>query len=246
MIKVPIIMLHHVDDAPATGTEGWTISTKQFNVLLDGIQQLGLETTTFEEILQQGWTLHQLNKKVILTFDDGAAKLFDFAVPLLIQKGMKAVFFIPTAQIGGYNEWDVRSANTPKIDLMDAAQLRYLSENGMEVGSHGHEHLYGHKITENQFINELHNSKNILENIIAKPVVSFCYPYGEVPENYRQLLQDAGYHYGTSIYQAFSNRYALRRIGIHAADTKRSITFKLSKRYALYRWLIDKVLKVVK
>ncbi|AZI25825.1 polysaccharide deacetylase family protein [Pedobacter sp. G11] len=239
-------MLHHVDDSPARASEGWTISVKKFDLLLDSIEYLGLETTTFEEIVREGWELKQLKEKVILTFDDCAANLFEYVVPTLLQRGMKAVFYIPVAQIGGYNKWDVTSGNMPKINLMDASQLRYLSKNGMEIGSHGHEHLHGFKITESQFVEELNTSKNILENLLSKPVISFCYPYGEVPKRYNKLLRTAGYHQGISIYQPFSNRYALRRTGIHASDTKKSISFKLSKRYALYRWLIDKLLKVFK
>ena len=128
---------------------------------------------------------------------------------------------------------------------MNGDELLYLSNLGMEIGSHGHSHLRHNLITEQKLVFELHHSKQLLEKLLKKPVFSFAHPYGIVPKKIDVLLTDAGFHYGVAIYQAFESNFALRRFGIHQSDTKKSIKFKLSKRYQLFRLLLDPVLHIL-
>ncbi|NII81314.1 MULTISPECIES: polysaccharide deacetylase family protein [unclassified Pedobacter] len=241
-MPVPIIMLHHVNDFPDPGIADWSINTEKFKLLLDIIERKGLKTTTFEEIGERNGAIHQ--KSVILSFDDCPATLFEFAVPELLKRNMKAVFSIPTAQIGGYNSWDVAEQGFSKIALITAAQLQYLSSKGMEIASHGQHHLRASQISTENFIKEISASKTIIETLIDKKVHTFTFPYGDVPKNYRQLLRLSGYGYGLSIYQAKESNFALRRIGIHQSDTAKSISFKLSQSYQLMRALFDPLLSL--
>ena len=243
-MNIPILMLHHISDAPHHSLAHWCISELKFMLLLDIIVKKGLETTTFEAI--RNTKKQKNNKQIILTFDDCPAQLFDFAVPELIKRNMKAVFFIPTAQIGGYNKWDVDEQGFEKIELMNAQQLRYLSANGMEIGSHGQNHLRASDISNKDYFKRISSSKTFLEQVLSKRVYSFAYPYGELPGNYRKLLKKAGYAYGLSIYRSFPNQHSLRRIGIHQTDDQKSISFKLSKSYRLLRFLTDPLLWVIK
>lgn len=235
-------MLHHVNDFPDPGIADWSINTEKFKLLLDIIERKGLKTTTFEEIGERNGAIHQ--KSVILSFDDCPATLFEFAVPELLKRNMKAVFSIPTAQIGGYNSWDVAEQGFSKIALITAAQLQYLSSRGMEIASHGQHHLRASQISTENFIKEISASKTIIETLIDKKVHTFTFPYGDVPKNYRQLLRLSGYGYGLSIYQAKESNFALRRIGIHQSDTAKSISFKLSQSYQLMRALFDPLLSL--
>lgn len=233
-------MLHHIGEPKGKGLENWNISTSKFDLLLNLIEEKQLIVTTFDEISKNP---HQnLSKSVILTFDDCPVSLFDYVIPELIKRNMKAVFSIPTAQIGGFNQWDVEEQDFAKINLMSAEQLQYLSGQGMEIASHGHQHLRGKQISEIQFLQEIKDSKKQLENLLNKAVSTFTYPYGEVPKKYKILLKKAGYQYGLSIYQASQNNLALRRIGVHQTDTPKSISFKLSKNYQLMRILLDPLL----
>jgi len=233
-------MLHHVNDFPGRGIADWSITSEKFKLLLDIIEQKGLNTTTFEEIGKSNRSVHQ--KLVMLSFDDCPATLFEFAVPELLKRNMKAVFSIPTAQIGGYNNWDVAEQEFSKAALMTATQLQYLSSQGMEIASHGQHHLRTSEISDENFMEEISASKMLIEKLINKKVDTFTYPYGDVPKNYRQLLRLAGYRYGLSIYQAKQSNFALRRIGIHQSDTAKSISFKLSQSYQLMRALFDPLL----
>lgn len=235
-------MLHQVCDDPHETLSGWCISESQFSLLLNIIEQKALKTITFEDIPNE----IDLKKCVILTFDDCPTSLFDFAIPELIRRKMKAVFLIPSSQVGGYNKWDVEEQGFEKIELMNASQLVYLSKQGMEIGSHGKNHARVNSIPRAVYFQNILESKKVLEKILEKQIHSFAYPYGEIPKKYRCLLKEAGFKYGIAIYSTFTNPFRLRRIGIHPSDTPKSIAFKLSKTYRLLRYLIDPLLNLIK
>jgi len=239
-MTIPIIMLHHILDSPAPGIKDWSISTQKFSLLLDIIEQKEFTTTTFEQIKKSTISPHR--KLIILSFDDCPNSLFDFAIPELVKRKMKAVFSIPTAQIGGFNNWDVAEQGFAQMSLMSAEQLQYLSKVGMEIASHGQHHLRASDISEEKLMEEISESKQFLEALLHKQIYTFTYPYGEVPKNYQQLLKQAGYEYGLSIYQPKQNNFALRRIGIHQSDTHKSISFKLGQTYQLMRVFLDPLL----
>lgn len=237
-------MLHYIESSSLKGVGGWSISKDKFLELLDCIEAKGLTTTTFTEI-EEVKSIN-LKKSVIITFDDCPENLFEFVVPELIRRKMKASFYIPTAYIGSYNKWDVKEQNFDRIALAKTEHLIFLNEHQMEIGSHGHRHLNQLKIDYDMQSYELEHSKNILEELLDRPIYSFAHPYGEVSKNYKKLLSDSGYRYGLSIYKGNMNRYALRRIGIHETDSKASILFKLSGLYGSLRYLVDPFLSIKK
>ena len=237
-------MLHHINNLPGPGLENWSISEENFILLLDTIEKHGFTTTTFELLKDHNHQRRQ--KEVILSFDDCPAALFEFAIPELLKRNMKAVFFIPTGEIAGFNRWDVSEQGFSRFSLMNAEQLIYLSNLGMEVASHGKHHLRANKISEEVFYQEILAAKNELEALLQKDIVALAYPYGEVPKNYKTLVSQAGYTFGLSIYQQRSNQFALRRIGIHTRDTESSISFKLSKSYQFMRTFFDPILWIKK
>ena len=243
-MAIPIIMLHHVTDFPAKGIEDWSISTQKFNLLLDIIEEKGLTTTTFEEMRKGKSYVH--TKSVILSFDDCPDTLFEYAIPALMKRQMKAVFSIPTAQVGGFNSWDVAEQGFARVALMSAEQLQYLSRQGMEIASHGEHHLRASEISEARFMEEISASKQYLETLIEKKIYTFTYPYGDVLVAHQHLLKKAAYAYGLSIYQPNQNNFALRRIGIHQSDTAKSISFKLGQSYQLMRTFFDLLLSLHK
>lgn len=238
----PIAMLHYVSDGIDASLKEWCIKKSSFVRLLDTIQNAGITTTHFKE-LAENKTGRRPAKKVILTFDDCAKLLFDFAIPELLKRNMKAAFYIPTADIGGSNSWDVKKG-AATLPLMDAADLQQLAGAGMEIGSHSHHHIELQNVrSARQLKQEVTVSKQLLESILGQPVYSFAYPYGSVPAGYQSLLSEAGYRYAVSIYQPFETDLALRRFGIYDKDTTKTVTRKLSARYKWSRTIYDVIKK---
>lgn len=239
-IAPPIAMLHSVTHSTDKLSANWCISPKAFLQLLDVIEEAGLITTHFAELTDAKKGISFLSRRVILTFDDCARHLFDTAVPELVKRNMKAIFYMPTAYIGGYNQWDVQKG-ADRQELMNEGDLKELVRLGMEVGSHSHHHTDLKLADAAEGKKEVTVSKQILETLTGRPVYSFAYPYGSVPRGYQTLLADAGYHYAVSIYQPLETPLALRRFGIYEKDTPATLSRKLSGRYRWMRKMYDAV-----
>lgn len=234
----PVIMLHHVtDDAALNGLKPYSISRAAFTRLLDVLEEEGYVTTTFNDLYTTK------GKKVIITFDDCPKHLLDFAVPELQRRGMKAVFYMPTAYLGGKNDWDT-AFGKPTVELMNEADIKHLSSIGMEIGSHSHWHVKLGDLPEEEVAENLQQSKKILESITGKNVISVAYPFGSVPRNRDKLLGEAGYEYGLSIYSPFENRYNVRRFIYHDGDDTARLKAKLSLKYRMMRAVNDKILHI--
>ncbi len=234
----PIVMLHKVKGENSSGSKEWSITHEKFLELLDYLIEFNYQTVTFSDIVLAKERLSP-SKKVVLTFDDGFKHLFDFAIPQLLKRGMKALFYIPTAHIGEYNCWDF-ARGSGEDQLMDEADLLELDRLGMEIGAHSHHHINLKQIRdENKILDELLVSKQILESLTGKPVCSFAYPYGKLPLSYRKLMTKANYSFAVSIYQSVENDLALRRFGYYNSDTRKSLDWKLSFSYKLLRAFYD-------
>ena len=241
-MNIPIAMLHHVAEQPHPSLQTWRISHSKFLEFLNCIEEKGLRTTTFQEIITQKLSDKDLKNRIIITFDDCAAELLDFAVPEMVKRNMKAVFYMPSNHIDGENIWDIEEFAMTSIKLMNLQQLQYLLTLGMEVGSHGENHIRLNRVTEVVANQDITNSKKKLEDILQQPIYSFAYPYGKIPAQHQRMLVQAGYYFGLSIYTAFETKYTLRRFAINETDDRKIIDMKLSSRYRMMRALYDPVL----
>lgn len=234
-----VVMLHHVtDDVTLDALKPYSISHASFVRLLDVLVADGYTTIGFEEV-QAGKTK---GKQIIITFDDCPNHLWDFAIPELQRRNMKAVFYMPTAYLNGKNDWDIVQGK-PAVQLMDEADIQRLTTIGMEVGSHSHQHIQLGNCSEQEVTTNLTQSKQILERIIGKKIISIAYPFGSIPQKNKQQLQQAGYSYGLSIYTPNETAYDIRRWIYHDGDDAARIRQKLSLQYRMMRIVKDRLNK---
>lgn len=120
---------------------------------------------------------------VTASIDDGSyydiqfVKLFkEFNIPITIYL---VVNHRELARVKGYPEL------TPK-------QEDYIIRN-CEIGSHTVTHPLLTRITKEQAIDEIYDSKVMLEAIINKPVTKFCYPRGYANPEIQKIVENAGY-----------------------------------------------------
>lgn len=234
---IPVFSLHYVGDEDALeDLKPWIITKASLTRLLDYIEVHGYRTVVFEDLLKDG----PGKRDVVLTFDDCQKALFDFAIPELLRRKMKAVFYMSTADIGGYNVWGGAGGKS-RVELMDKSDLKRLISVGMEVGSHAHRHCMLSELDYDGVMHQLKLSKDILEDVIEKEVLSVAYPYGDVPQGYSKILADTGYQLGLSVYTPYSHsRFAIRRSEYFDKDDTASIKWKISHRYMIYRAVADK------
>jgi len=112
---------------------------------------------------------------IILSFDD-THYLNRKCANLLDKYNLRGTFYFDVARISSSMVEDIR----------------WISERN-EVGSHGMTHRDLTKLTFGELIYECGKSKEVLENLIGKPVNSFAYPYGFFNEKVRKVIRDCGY-----------------------------------------------------
>ena len=89
-----------------------------------GEQGVWLETASFERALD---ALASAPRREI-TFDDGNISDLEIALPRLVERGMKATFFVCAGRIG-------------ESSFLDVRDMQRLRDAGMTIGSHGMDHV---------------------------------------------------------------------------------------------------------
>lgn len=183
-IKIPILMYHHIRDYNDRSDQigvNLSVPPAKFVSQLDYIKKQGYETITFNDIKNNNIP----EKPIILTFDDGYQNFYDNAFPELEKRKMTAVSSIIVNFIG-------------KGDYMTGKEIGEVENNGIEIGSHTLSHPDLSKISVNKAHSEIFDSKKALEDIIGKPVISFCYPSGKYNDSVIENVKSAGYSYAVT------------------------------------------------
>jgi peptidoglycan/xylan/chitin deacetylase (PgdA/CDA1 family) len=136
-------------------------------------------------------------RHVVVTFDDAFLDLRQNALRVLVKLGVSATTYVVAGQIGGTNVWD-SDGGAQRCPLMDRSDLLAWQEAGQEIGSHGMTHCHLTRVSPAQARAEIFDSKKKLEDLAGRPVLHFCYPYGDCNAMIRDLVAEAGYATATT------------------------------------------------
>jgi peptidoglycan/xylan/chitin deacetylase (PgdA/CDA1 family) len=148
---------------------------------------------------------HPRPNSIGLSFDDGNRSDHAIAAPALRRRGLRARFFVLAGKLDqdGY---------------LSRGQLRELSEEGFEIGSHGYEHVDWTKANDGILTRELRDSKAIIEDTTGRAVTSAAIPFGIYDRHVLRALRHFGYREifssdgGPRLTSAWPTpRYSLRR-----------------------------------
>ncbi len=182
--RVPVIMYHNILPNP---TVPWDTSVAEFERHLAMIKERGLTPISMDQLvlhLRTGASLPP--KPILLTFDDNYEGQYKYAFPLLQKYKYPAVWSVHTRYVG------VKDDN-PKAGW---AELREMRDSGLiTFASHtvNHQNLVTTPLSDAQILQELRESKAVLEKELGVEVKYFNYPEGDNNPRVRQLVQKAGY-----------------------------------------------------
>lgn len=114
---------------------------------------------------------------VTVSVDDGSVGDLKTA-ELLHKHGLQATFYVP--------------ARNPERPVISPSQIRELSQ-GFEVGSHTLNHKPLKFVSDRRAEREITEGKQWLEDVLGKPVHSFCYPRGKFNATTPVLVEKAGF-----------------------------------------------------
>jgi len=174
---------------------------------------------------------------IVLTFDDGFQNFHDFAWPILRTHDFPATIFPVTRLLGGRAEF---LTHPPLCSdrLMDAATLRQLASEGVDIGGHTATHPSLTKLAHHKRDAEISDAKKELEDILGKQIRHFAYPRGHYDADACVRVAAAGFVSALTTADARAdkapNAFEIPRIGISARDGALRYYMKLHWRYNWY------------
>ena len=175
---VPIFMYHTSSEHNPGGIPELYVRPSVFERQMLHLIENGFTFVTFDD-----WdNLHNIERPVFITFDDGYRANYTEIFPILKRHNIRITIFLTLVNVRpGYL--------TPDM-------IRRMSDSGLvKFESHtlSHRNLASISSDEQKLIRELRDSRYRIEELTGKPVVAIAYPYGRfndrvlevVPEFYR-------------------------------------------------------------
>jgi len=141
----------------------YSISIDTLKTHLESLLKI-TQPITFEEFDPLKYRKHT---NLIITFDDGHFSNYE-AAKELNKIGVKGVFYI------------VKNFSLFDTNFLSVNQIKEISEMGHEIGVHGKDHDWWTYKDINVLISEINETKEWLESIISKKVISCSAPGGKI------------------------------------------------------------------
>jgi peptidoglycan/xylan/chitin deacetylase (PgdA/CDA1 family) len=188
--KQPIILCYHSvgHGDPCDDPEFLRVPPERFIAQLDLLAGAGARFTTVGEIarrLQQGTA----SGLVAISFDDGYQDNHDMVLPILEQRNLTATVFVTMGLVGQPSPW---LAERSGVRMMTRSEIRRMADAGIELGAHTLSHPDLTTIDRAQCQAEVEGSKQQLEALIEREVVTFAYPYFHFDDAAREVVLEAG------------------------------------------------------
>jgi peptidoglycan/xylan/chitin deacetylase (PgdA/CDA1 family) len=226
LADVPILNYHKVDDF----YHSLSIPPEEFEEQMKYLSENGFTTITPDQLMAYLNHDRELPENpILITFDDGYLDNFTNAYPIMKKYGFTATIFLVTNKVGhegNFMTWD---------------QVRTMQKDGFVFGSHTVSHAALTKVSREQGMMELTDSRKELEQQLGVKARYFAYPTGAYNRQIEDMVKQAGYkaaftiRYGQAGTE--SNPYALERIPIFRGQhTFRSFFVRLNAAPVLERF----------
>ena len=126
---------------------------------------------------------NKLQKKILLTIDDGFLSFYKNAWPILKSKRIPFILFVSTREVGAFN-------------YMTWEQIREISkEDFVEIGNHSHTHEYLVDESNETIKEDIEKSIKIFKKELGHNSIFFSYPFGEYSIDFKNIIKNFGFKY---------------------------------------------------
>jgi len=165
-----------------------------------------------------------------ITFDDGIGACYDYAFPILADKGVPAAFFIVPEYVSSGADRDHRSCRPlpglkMKVNYMTWDECMEMKNGGMAIGSHTYSHSRLSQLSDADAYGELRRSKEIIEKNLGGRCDHFACPWGMpgidyIPEKHVLMAKEIGYKSFLTVQRGVTTQgdspFAIRRDFLYA------------------------------
>ena len=182
---------------------------------------------------------NKLQRKILLTIDDGFLSFYENAWPILREKKIPFILFVSTREVGAFN-------------YMNWEQIKELSkEDFVEIGNHSHTHEYLADENNDIIKKDIEKSITIFKEKLGKNSDFFSYPFGEYSNDFKNIIKDFDFKYAlgqhSGVMDETKDFYELPRYPINEkyGELKRfksltkTLPFKYKKIYPEERYLLQ-------
>jgi peptidoglycan/xylan/chitin deacetylase (PgdA/CDA1 family) len=220
---VPILMYHNVGERERHLNVSPQALARQCRLL----RILGFRAITLRELAKHLSANYLPRRTVVFTFDDALLGVYEHALPVLQACGWSATVFAVSHRLGQEADWAPRHRHR----VMSREQLVALHRQGWEVGAHTLTHPYLTRLPLENARWEIEQCKRELEELTGAPIVSFCYPYGDVNETTVQMVREAGYWVACTVQKGLvrpqDDPFLLPRVPIAYSDGATGLLYRL-------------------
>jgi peptidoglycan/xylan/chitin deacetylase (PgdA/CDA1 family) len=194
MIRRPPVILAYHGLARVARTDDPTslmVPPEEFVAHVRRLKRLGYRFVHQRELARRLTAGESLAGLCSLTFDDGSVDNVEVLPGLLDELDVPATVFVCPGLLGRPYPWLPGHLG---IRLMDRDELLTVAANPrFEIGSHTNEHMLLGDATEEEAYAEMRSSRERLEDLLGREVVSFAYPKGLYSPACPPAARRAGY-----------------------------------------------------
>lgn len=138
------------------------------------VKNLHVEPEWFYEWVKKA-VEHWGSENLTVTFDDGFRDTLLPAIWCAQRHKVRTIVFVPTAHIGQLFPY-------APYDVIGGQEIAYLAGQGVEIGSHGHQHRDMRRMGKGVVEASLGISKEILDSLTPKGTTTFAPPHGQLTQ----------------------------------------------------------------
>ena len=215
---VVVVAYHRVADDRATP---WTVSNRTFARQIDWLVRR-FDVISLEEAQRRLRIGDNTRTAVSITFDDGYAENCHQAIPLLVKRRIPCTYFVTVGNMLAGTPFDHDLALGRRLLPNNAEQLRAMAAAGIELGSHGYDHLDLAGVDDPaELRRQVVDSGERLAECVGRRVRYFAFPFGQfchLSSRAMDLAHSAGYEAVCSGYGGYNfpgnSPFHLQRIPI--------------------------------
>ncbi len=164
-------LMYHQTTSPARNK--YYIPIDKFEEQIKLVNRLNIKSVSLED----KFFGNKENKAILITFDDGHKSNYD-AAKILSDYGLKGYFYL-------VKDFSLHNDD----EYLNEREIREISNMGHTLAVHGKDHIWWTLKSENILFKELQETKNWIENITGKAVITCAPPGGVINIKTANFLQ---------------------------------------------------------